>query len=436
MEFFPVVLSLIYIIGILWLIGRVPLLKVNGIPNWLLRIGFAIKLVACGAFMYVYTSVSPYNRQNDMVEFESDAHAIYSVAFEQPKLFASVMLNINTKNDTYFAFTHDLHKWYKPWHNEQYNNNRNFIRILVLLEFLAFGQQLPLALLCCFLSFVGCICLVKALSALRKQFFPDTLLPLLLLPSVLFWTSGILKDSIALFAIGVLTYSLSMIRGKGKIRIGALFVSVLAALLLLSIRSYLLGIYAIVAIAFLWGQRAGKGGFALPLWSKYVLTCFGVGLLVVAVGCLSERCNLLDYVWTQNNSMIMAQTAFPQQGYFDIPFLQGHWWEIIIYTPLALYNTLLRPTLLEAHNVMQYGLAIENILLLVLAIWAGWHMDFGNLQNNNLFYALTLFGLILFVLIGLTVPNYGALNRYRLFGYIALFLAILSARKYPVIKIK
>jgi hypothetical protein len=96
------------------------------------------------------------------------------------------------------------------------------------------------------------------------------------------------------------------------------------------------------------------------------------------------------------------------------------------YAPLAAVNVITRPWLGESWRPLYVAAGLENAALLALlavAGWAAWRKKGGHLPFG-LGLGLVVFCLILAILMGLTTPNLGSLNRYRceLLSFLLLLL--------------
>jgi len=98
-----------------------------------------------------------------------------------------------------------------------------------------------------------------------------------------------------------------------------------------------------------------------------------------------------------------------------------------LYSPQAVFNTLLRPLPNEIGSMLMIPAIIENVLLVIFTLMA---IFFHNkkLQHIRIIYFSLFFCLVLSVITGITTPVLGALVRYRIpvlpFLCIALFLII------------
>jgi len=95
--------------------------------------------------------------------------------------------------------------------------------------------------------------------------------------------------------------------------------------------------------------------------------------------------------------------------------------------PAAVFAGLFRPTLFDAHSLLQWLSAFENTLVLVLFLTAlptltTWK-QIGR-EDRLLVIAVALYIVALSGLLALSTPNYGTLVRYRV-GFYPFFVLLL-----------
>jgi hypothetical protein len=96
--------------------------------------------------------------------------------------------------------------------------------------------------------------------------------------------------------------------------------------------------------------------------------------------------------------------------------------------PTALYNQFIAPFTLPHHNWLYWPAVIDHAFFLLLFVVGLLSIRKPMLEKPPLLTAL-FFGLMLLVLIGLIVPNLGAILRYRSLAIPFLLLPLLAGRK-------
>lgn len=251
---------------------------------------------------------------------------------------------------------------------------------------------------------------------------------MLLLPSVVFWSSGMVKEAIAMGGLGI------MVSGVDAV---------------LRFRKF----YALPAIAF--------GAVAIGLVKPYILVPFvfaigawglasrgqrlsivqTVGALVVAAGAYVAVTTLFPKFGLNSVGDNMAEQRFQfarsaYSGAAEIEVgdaatrsLGGQ----LTLAPLALVNALARPMLFDVRNVAQFVAALEMTALvwsvLKLLIVNPVKLVVSEIRRTPLLLACAIFVLVFGLGVGLSTPNLGSLSRYRLPmmpPYLAMILILKS----------
>ena len=96
----------------------------------------------------------------------------------------------------------------------------------------------------------------------------------------------------------------------------------------------------------------------------------------------------------------------------NIPSLSPDISSFIKCSPLALFNTLFRPSVFEANSLMMWPAAFENLLIIFMIFLAIVFFDKKGI-NKNIFYPFLFSVLFMFLLTGLITPVIGAMVRYK-----------------------
>lgn len=109
---------------------------------------------------------------------------------------------------------------------------------------------------------------------------------------------------------------------------------------------------------------------------------------------------------------------------------------ILLAIPNSLLNTIIRPFLWECNSLFVYLSAIENIGILCLIVLAFSFRKKMTFKQQNIFFFNLFFVFILFSIIGLTTPVFGAIMRYKIPGMLLLLIALLLLVDLEKIKAK
>ncbi len=116
----------------------------------------------------------------------------------------------------------------------------------------------------------------------------------------------------------------------------------------------------------------------------------------------------------------------------DLPKLEASLWSVLKGIPFALANTLFRPFVFEANNLLSLFAALENLLITILLLFVLFFFKKPSVEIQPVFVFCFSFVFILFSIIGLTTPVLGALVRYKIpaLPYLfILFMILMDAEK-------
>jgi hypothetical protein len=281
-------------------------------------------------------------------------------------------------------------------------------------------------------AFGACWYLVRKLAVV----FPVTnaavagLLAFIVWPSVIYWASGIVKDTLVLgsgawFLAEVL--GLAYTSGSVAQRIGAVGRLLLSAGLHFAMRYFfavpLLGGAAVLAMLLMlkrMGLRPAK--LTQAVLAALLLTGGAYAASEVSIVFrLNKFTSQLMYMRTQGLKTSRGKTIF-----IDYPDLRPTNESILQHVPRAALNAIARPWLGESREIKFVAASLENTViigLLLLAGWSVWRHRAGKLPFEFVL-ALSIQCLALAVLMGLSTANLGSLHRYRsvMLPYLLLLL--------------
>ncbi|MCC3152415.1 hypothetical protein Q3A66_05980 [Hymenobacter sp. BT770] len=323
-----------------------------------------------------------------------------------------------------------------------YQNTSNtwfLIKLLALLNLGSLGAGWLNGLYLSVFAFVGCWKLVRALAdVLPRTPAAAGVVGFLLWPSVWFWATGISKEAVLLGSGAWLTarvlkwlYSQKLEwRASAQQQILWWLGTTLLALLHFQMRYFfalpLLGVMGGVALGH-WLQRFG---FARYRWAQVAVLAavLGAGVWLAPQFSIAFSINKFTYQVIRVYSFEVTHSV--GRPHFEYPDLRPTIESIAAHAPLAAVNTVTRPWLGEAWQPLYIAAALENVALLVLLGMAAvatargraGHMPF------ELGLGLVIFCVVLAMLMGLTTPNFGSLNRYR--SELLPFLLLLLLQNY------
>jgi hypothetical protein len=401
-----VLVTLLYLVLFNFVVLRYKKIQLQGFKPWVTAALFNIKF-ATGIFIWlIYTFYYTDTANNDVHKFYNDAAQLHDLAFTQPQAFADIMFLHGDKAAEYEAAGYlNLQNWTRNFDEAPINENRTIIRLNALLMFITFKIYFAHILFMCFISLIGWVLLFNAVYGYIQQ-KPNILsLLVLLLPSVLFWTSGVLKEPLLVLGLGIFMYGL-LSRKQSTHILGLL----LGSIILLAIKFYVLACLLPAAIAFFIFNRSNNNMLTV---GKYV-ACYVV-LLLIAFNAqhITPRINLLQMLANKQMHSVKEAEYFKAGSRINIPAIEPTALSVIKTAPVGIWNTIIRPYVWEGKNPMMLASALES-LVVVLIILLSLFMYNRNAQVPlNLLLFMLVFALSYFALIGICTPVLGNLVRYR-----------------------
>ncbi len=246
---------------------------------------------------------------------------------------------------------------------------------------------------------------------------------ILFMPSVLFWGSGILKDTYTLSAAGIVTYSFHQFFILKKNRTSAFIIGFFAASLILKIKPYIfLGLVpgAILWISF---ERIKKiTSSTLKLLIGPVILLLSIGLFSFGFRQISSGLGQYSSVDNILNKASATQKDLKQEynkgNSFDIGEFDASIGGVLKKFPVAVFAGLYRPTVLDVKNVVMLIAAVENSYMLYLLLStlykAGTRQFYKIISGEPIIFFSLIFSLFFAFSVGLTTANFGALVRYKI----------------------
>lgn len=453
-----------------------------------------LKIAAAFTLWYVYTIYYPDKTYADIWKFYNDSAVIHEALKENPGDYFSMITGIGIDDEIEQKYLMRMNHWHQPFESNLFNDSHTIIRFNALIRLFSFGNYHIHALMMCMLSLAGLCALYRWMFRYIPQWKKALAAILFLFPSLLFWSSGVLKEGLMLFALGFTIEQLWKFESDKKYSRLPVIVSGLA---LLAITKLYMLAFLIPALA-LSRWIKFKPGFAPVKFTIAVLALFATGKIIESAfpqlsparilalkhndfvrlahggtymyndtavvyleaerranlvcsngdSCTLEKNvpfqywrikdNFADTLTSKGNSLRVNYkilTDIPKAGsIIDNTFMNADYNSVVKNIPRALLNTLFRPFLWETKSPMLILPFLENIILLIMILAA---MVFRKTNSaRDVFWFCVMFAAVTLVVIGITTPVLGAIVRYRITAlpFVMLALLIITDRKKLLIK--
>jgi hypothetical protein len=315
-------------------------------------------------------------------------------------------------------------------------NNYMVTRMVTILSFFTFGKYMVTNLVFSMIAFTGVWKLYLFFYEQYPQLHKQFAIAILYLPTFVFWSSGIMKDTVCIAALGWITHSLYEIFFKKKALFKNAFILLFFTYVLVVLKVYILISYVPFFVLFIILkniQTLNNRGIRYLL-APLVIICSLYGFSSVLNSYSDELGefavkDLTKSIKTYNkafeNQADLAQSNFSLGAEFDGSFIG-----LVKLAPIATSATLFRPFLWESKKLSTLLSSLESLLMMMFTLYiickAGLISCIRLIVRDPLIMYCFLFSVVFALFVGATTLNFGTLVRYKIpclpFYVISLFL--------------
>jgi hypothetical protein len=397
--------------------------------------GYWAKVTGCIAFTIFNTYVS----QGDSIGvYQPEGAHIYRLILNDA---ANLKLLVTP------AANYDLTLLFDNFNEGTLKSESNFltVRITAIFSFLSFGKYFVNNFFFALVAYAGMWRLFKFFYQQKQYLHKQFAIAILYFPTVIFWSSGVMKDPLCIGGLGFITYSLYNLVYKKKGLLGNTAMLLLFGYMLIVLKVYIL-------IAYL-------PFFALFLVLKNVTLLknkffrYFLGPLLIA-GCIFGFSQVLEnfdeelgnYAVSNITEAVKTQQFnFQAQAESGSNFSLGAEFDgsiggLVKLAPAAIVATLFRPFLWESKKMSTLLSSLESLALMFFTLYvlfkAGIGTFFRSLVKDPLVMFCFSFSTMFAIFVGATTLNFGSLVRYKIpclpYYLITLVLILDIARKKQV----
>jgi hypothetical protein len=298
------------------------------------------------------------------------------------------------------------------------------VRIAAFFGMFCFNSYVAIALFFATASFSGMWALYMTMAKIRPHVYKELAWTMFYVPSLFFWGSGLLKDSLCLGALGWLFYG--FYRGTiQKQNVGkSLLIAFLAAYILFRIKVYILLCFLPAALLWVFNENSARiKNATLRMLAKPVFFAVGGLVAVFAAANLTKGDERFDVDKIGERSKITAdylyETSVKQEGSgYYLGKQDGTLGSMAKLAPQAIIVSLFRPFLWEAHNPVMLLSALEAMFFLFFTLRIFWRTGVSTtlalIGSTPILLMSFIFSLIFAASVGITSSNFGTLVRYKI----------------------
>lgn len=296
------------------------------------------------------------------------------------------------------------------------------IRIASILDLLTFSSYSATAVLFAVMSFCGGWALFTTFYRHSPEIHRWVALATLFIPSVIFWGSGILKDTLTLAAVGILTYCADKIFIQRKYSLAQAILLVLSVMMIYAVKKYILLCFLPALLLWIYAHKLAQiRSIVVKILILPLIAAILVGSAYYAIYLIGKD----DARYSLDRIAITAQITAYDIGFYtgkdagssySLGQLDGTFIGMISKAPQAINVTLFRPYLWEVRNPLMLLSAIESLFFFFLTIYILYQSRRGFLvlfRNPTVIFCL-VFSITFAFAVGVSTFNFGTLARYKI----------------------
>lgn len=317
------------------------------------------------------------------------------------------------------------------------------VRLAAIFDLLTFSTYSATAILFALLNFTG---MWLFFTVFAKQ-FPEQrkwiAVAVLFIPSVVFWGSGVLKDSVVLACIGILTYCVKKLFIDRRFSISRIAMMLAAVIVIYNVKIYVLLCFLPAMLLWIYASEFYKIRSTIL---KALLVPFVLALIVVSGFYAVVKIGEDDKRYALENLSRTARITAYDIGFYtgknagsgySLGELDDSFTGMLKLAPAAVNVSLFRPYLWEVRNPLMALSAAESFVLFILTLYILFRkrsLFFRALGDPNVLFCLVLSVTFAFA-VGVSTFNFGTLARYKIpllpFYALALILIYYYQRPKP-----
>ncbi len=382
---------------------------------------FLFKCFSGLAFILAYTLYFDPDTA-DFLSFFRQGKVMFSAVHENPMDYLKMLTGISSRQEHLEVYYSEIGHWYRPWDSPLYNDNRVLIRFNALVHLFSFGYLHVHNVVLNFVSFAGLVGIYHfAINFSPREKAQWLLGGIVLMPSVLFWASGIIKEGLLMGIFGLWLFMVHRVFYQKKITLWNTAALAFVTFMFTLLKPYVLFLFIPCLLAFYFSLKRKFQNPSVVFLSVTLIS----GLLALGIGQVFPQYDIIELLARKQNHSVLYSLHVEAGSIIEVRHLQARFSEIAAFAPKALINVFFRPHLLDSSSPLIVMSAIENLFIkfitIVLLIKA--------IKNKGLppiAWMGLLFTLLFFTFIGISTQVYGSLVRYKVPALPFLWIAFIT----------
>lgn len=298
------------------------------------------------------------------------------------------------------------------------------VRVAGVLDLLTLHTYSATAILFAVISFSGLWALYQVFYRMFPTLHLEFAVAILFVPSVFFWGSGILKDTITIGALGWATYGIyNLFFGKRHMII-SLLILLFSLYTIYTIKIYIILCFLPAIILWISSKKLSnvKNVFIKIFLSPIILSiaAFVGYYTILKVGEENPRYDIENLAETARITAEWIHYVSEREGgsAYSLGDFDYSPAGMISKFPQAVWVCLYRPHLWEVNNVVMLLSALESFVLLLFTIYVFYKVGvlkvFQLISSRPILIFCFMFSIVFAFAVGISTYNFGSLVRYKI----------------------
>ncbi|MEO6668795.1 MAG: hypothetical protein ABIN36_04925 [Ferruginibacter sp.] len=383
-----------YLAIAVYLIPRIPFIKKSGLSPAVIVSLLLIKIFAGLAVGWMSQKFYP---GNDYWAINKDGLEEYKIMMSDPVEFLTNIFKSPYENG-YTGFFNSIGSY---WNDLRYNI---ILKMIAFCDIFSRGNYYINSLFFNFFGFFGPVALFRVFDDIYKNRKWAIIIGCFLLPSLLYYSSGIHKDLVIFTMLGFFCYALYF-SSIQKSSIKRLLVILVSFMVILLVRNFVAIALIPASIAFIVCSKRRNRPF-LVFASVYACLILAMFLLQVLIPSFQP----LKIITQKQNDFLNLPTAATQ---LTANVLEPNLMSFVQNLPQAVDHGFLRPHLWDTKGNFILAFALELLFYELLFIVVLFKSRFRQPSFHSFILFAIFFGISMLLITGFIIPNTGSIVRYK-----------------------
>jgi hypothetical protein len=316
------------------------------------------------------------------------------------------------------------------------SSNLFVMKISALLSFISFNKYLIITLFFGLFAFAGVWKLFLVFKDINKDKEVKLLAwAILYTPSIWFWGSGLIKDSVCIGGIGFIIHFLYKFFVKKEVSLKNIIALILLLYIVGTIKSYIIIVLTVSLSVFVFYKFVTPfknlviRGFIIMIFLTVVLLVAFVANFGEQLQQLADESKVQVDTYQKNYDAVQMEDE-RSKGSVKSDEIDASISGLLLHSPVAIFTCLFRPFIWESRKIFILFSALEATLLLFATLYLLFKMKFldfvKGIFSSPFVLSFFIMSIIFALIIGFTTYNFGTMARYKIILLPFYFFTLVS----------